>query len=67
MKVSDLVPGFHVWCTNEEAEILKKLQQPVKLSSLSEHDQFKIQAMIRKDLVTKIGMKDPKVVTNEKR
>lgn len=66
MRISDLVPSFHVFCTNEEAEILKKLQEPVKLSSLSEQEQFRIQAMIRKDLVTKIGMKDPKVVTNEK-
>jgi hypothetical protein len=66
MKISDLVPSYHVFCTNEEAEILKKLKEPVKLSSLSEHEQFRIQAMIRKDLVTKIGFEDPKVVTNEK-
>jgi len=66
MKVSDLISDFEIWTTLEEAEILKKLSKPVKLSKLSEHDQFKIQAMIRKSLVTKYGMEDPTVVANEK-
>jgi len=66
MRVSELIKDFSVWTTNEEREILKKLQTPVSLKSLSEQEQFRIQAMIRKDLVTKIGDTNPKVVTNEK-
>jgi hypothetical protein len=62
----ELIDGFEIWTTNEEASLLKKLQIPVKLSSLNEHEQFKVQAMIRKSLVTKIGHKDPSVVANEK-
>jgi hypothetical protein len=65
MKVSDLIDDFNIWTTNEEAELLKKLSSPVKLSRLSEQEQFKVQAMIRKSLVTKIGMTDPSVVANE--
>lgn len=61
-----LIDDFEIWTTLEEAEILKKLTKPIKLSTLSEHDQFKIEAMIRKSLVTKIGMTDPTVVANEK-
>lgn len=61
-----LIDDFEIWTTLEEAEILKKLTKPVKLSTLSEHEQFKIEAMIRKSLVTKIGMSDPTVVANEK-
>lgn len=61
-----LIDDFEIWTTLEEAEILKKLAKPVKLRTLSEHEQFKIQAMIRKSLVTKIGMEDPTVVANEK-
>jgi hypothetical protein len=61
-----LIDDFEIWTTLEEAEILKKLSKPVKLNTLSEHDQFKIQAMIRKSLVTKVGMEDPTVVANEK-
>ena len=65
-KVYNLLDGFNVWTTNEEAKLLKKLKNPVKLNHLSEQEQFKVQAMIRKSLVTKIGMTDPTVVANEK-
>jgi hypothetical protein len=44
---------------------LAKLNKPTKLKSLSEHDQFRIQTLIRKSLVTKSGMEDPTVVANE--
>lgn len=66
MKVSELLSEFHIWTTNEEAELLKKLKSPVKLAHLSEQEQFKVQAMIRKSLITKIGFNDPSVVANEK-
>lgn len=81
MKITELVGGkleeikedpyslldeFSIWTTREEQQLLEKLKKPVKLSSLNEHDQFKVQAMIRKSLVIKIGMKDPTVVANEK-
>jgi DNA-directed RNA polymerase subunit H (RpoH/RPB5) len=66
MKINELIREFEIWTTNEEQEILKRLKNPVKLSSLTEHDQFKVQAMIRKSLITKIGHKDPTVVANEK-
>lgn len=66
MKVSELISDFEIWTTNEEKKLLEKLQEPVRLSQLSEQDQFKVQAMIRKSLVTKIGNKDPYVVINEK-
>jgi hypothetical protein len=66
MKVTELLGNFEIWTTNEEVKLLEKLKSPVKLHSLSEQDQFKVQAMIRKSLVTKIGHKDPSVVANEK-
>ena len=61
-----LIDDFTIYTTNEEVELLKKLQKPVKLSSLSEHDQFRVQSLIRKSLVTKVGMENPTVVANEK-
>lgn len=82
MKITDLVGGrlatikddpyhltddFTIWTTNEEKEILKRLTKPVKLYQLSEQDQFRIQAMIRKSLITKIGMNNPSVVANEQK
>ena len=66
MKINELIQSFEIWTTNEEKKLLKKLQSPVKLSSLNEDEQFKVAAMIRKSLVTKVGMKDPTVVANEK-
>jgi hypothetical protein len=66
MKINELLSGFEIWTTNEEAKLLEKLQHPVKLSTLSETEQFRVQAMIRKSLVTKVGMEDPTIVANEK-
>ena len=65
MKVNELIDSFQIWITNEEKEILKKLTKPVRLSSLSEHEQVRIEYMIRKSIITKIGHKDPMVVINE--
>ncbi len=66
MKINELIGNFEVWTTNEERDLLKKLASPIKLSQLSEQDQFKVQSLIRKSLVTKIGMEDPSIVANEK-
>ena len=66
MKINELVGEFGIWTTGEEGALLKKLTKPVKLDTLSEHEQFTIQAMIRKSLVTKIGHTNPLVVANEK-
>jgi hypothetical protein len=65
-KVYNIIDEFEIWTTLEETELLKKLRTPTRLSKLTEHEQFTIQAMIRKSLVTKIGMEDPMVVANEK-
>jgi hypothetical protein len=67
MKINELISSFEIWTTNEEAKLLERLKSPVKLSSLSEQDQFKVQAMIRKSLITKVGHEDPTVVANEKK
>lgn len=66
MKINELIDNFEIWTTNEERSLLKKLSKPIKISQLSEQDQFKVQTLIRKSLVTKIGMDDPSVVANEK-
>jgi alcohol dehydrogenase class IV len=65
MKINELIQTFEVWTTNEEKELLKKLSSPTKLSALSEQEQFRVQAMIRKSLVTRIGMVNPSVVSND--
>jgi hypothetical protein len=66
MKINELISDFEIWTTNEERSLLNKLQQPVKLASLTEQEQFRVQALIRKSLVIKVGMDNPTVVANEK-
>jgi hypothetical protein len=66
MKINELIDDFKIWTTNEEADLLKKLGGPIKLASLTETEQFRVQAMIRKSLVIKIGQEDPTIVANEK-
>lgn len=66
MRVSELISDFEIWTSNEELKLLEKLQQPIRLLSLDEHDQVNVQNMIRKSLVTKIGQNDPIIVINEK-
>lgn len=61
-----MISSFQIYTTNEEAKLLKKLKTPIKLKSFEERDRFTIEGMIRKSLVTKIGMEDPTVVANEK-
>jgi hypothetical protein len=65
MRINELVGEFGIFTTNEEAVLLNKLKTPILLSSLSEQDQFKIEALVRKSLVTKVGMVNPKVVAND--
>lgn len=66
MKLNELISDFEIWTTNEEKVLLNKLSKPVPLSSLSEQDQFRVQALIRKSLITKVGQEQPYVVINEK-
>lgn len=66
MKINELISDFEIWTTNEEKALLEKLSKPVKLASLTEQEQYKVQVMIRKSLVTKIGFDNPSVVANEK-
>jgi hypothetical protein len=65
MKLNELMKTFEIYTSNEERNMLKKLDYPRLLSSFSERDQFTIEGMIRKSLVIKIGDKDPKIIANE--
>jgi hypothetical protein len=66
MKINELITDFEIWTTNEERDLLKRLKKPTKIAALDEHDQFKVQAMIRKNLLIKVGTENPTVIANEK-
>jgi len=65
MKLNELVKTFEIYTTNEEKEMLKKLEYARLLSTFSEHEKFIIEGMVRKSLVIKIGNTHPKVIANE--
>lgn len=58
MRFKELIDSFEIWTTNEEKQLLKKLETPTKLKALEEHDQYRVQALIRKSLVKKTGFND---------
>jgi len=66
MKINELISDFEIWTTNEERDLLKRLKEPTKIAALDEHDQFRVQAMIRKNLLIKVGTENPTVIANEK-
>lgn len=65
MKLNELVKSFEIYTSNEEKEVLRKLDYPQYLNSFSERDQFTIEGLIRKSLVIKIGDINPRVIANE--
>lgn len=65
MKVNDILGDFEVWTSNAEREVLERLTYAKPLNSFPEHEQFIIEALIRKSLVIKIGTHHPKVIRNE--
>lgn len=65
MKLNELVKSFEIYTSNEEKEVLKKLDYPQYLSSFNERDQFTIEGLVRKSLVIKIGDINPRVIANE--
>ena len=58
MKINELIDSFEIWTTNEEKQLLKKLETPTKLKALEEQDQYRVQSLIRKSLVKKSGFND---------
>ena len=65
MKLNELVKTFDIFTSNEEKEVLSKLNYPRLLKSFSEHEQFVIEGLVRKSLVIRIGQDNPKVIANE--
>jgi hypothetical protein len=54
MKIKELFSGFTMQMSNEEANILKRLSHITPIIAFPEREQFIIENLIRKSLVTKI-------------
>lgn len=59
MKINELIQSFEIYKTNEEIELLDKMDvKPQPLSSYTEREQVIIDNMVKKSLVSKIRNKD---------
>ena len=58
MKINELIDSFEIYITNEEAELMPRLEDPVPLSTFNEREQFIIGNMIKKSLVSKVRHND---------
>lgn len=54
MKLNDLISSFTIALTNEENELLEKMQDIAPLDTYPEREQFVIENLVRKSMVSKI-------------
>jgi|688.fasta_scaffold367559_3 hypothetical protein len=66
MKINELINSFEIYVSNEEKNLLEKLDSARSLMSFTERERFTIEGLIRKSLVIKIGQDNPYVIANEK-
>lgn len=67
MKLNELIEQFSIALSNEEAQILEKVQGVRMLNSYTERERFVIENLIRKSLVSKITVKGNVWVTSNER
>jgi len=67
MKLNELISDFEIYVSNEESALLKKMQTTQPMESFTEREQFIIENLIRKSLITKIVKNNQTwVVSNER-
>ena len=54
MKLNELIKQFPIAMNNEEAKLLKSLKGVIPLESFDEREQFILEGLIRKSLVSKV-------------
>jgi len=63
VKLNELISHFTIAVSNEESQVLDKIDSVMLYDSFTERDQFVIDGLIRKSLVTKIKHKGNFLVT----
>ena len=67
MKLNELIKEFTIHCTNEESNLLDKIKKPCYYDAFNEREQYIIENLFRKSLLTKVYNKgNVIVVPNEK-
>jgi hypothetical protein len=55
MKINELIKTFEIYTSNEEREVLERIDRPMQLASFNEREQFVIKSLTHKSLVVKIN------------
>lgn len=67
MKLNELIKEFTIHVTNEENQLLDKIKSPCYYETFTEREQFVIENLFRKSLLTKVYNKgNVVVVPNDK-
>lgn len=67
MKLNDLIKTFEIAMTNEEKLLLDKLTKPEYIKNFQEREQFVLENLIRKSLVSRVFYKGEAVVVPDDR
>lgn len=62
MKLNELIEDFTIYTTNEEKEVLSKIDDMMSLDTFTEREQAIIENLIRKSLVSKVHNKGSTLV-----
>jgi len=54
MKLNELIENFTIYTTNEEKEVLSKIDDMMSIDTFTEREQTIIENLIRKSLVSKV-------------
>ena len=54
MKLNELIEDFTIYTTNEEKEVLSRIDDMMSLDTFTEREQAIIENLIRKSLVSKV-------------
>jgi hypothetical protein len=62
MKINELIKTFTIQVSNEESSVLEKLDRTMPLSLFTEREQFVIETLVKKSLVSKVVSNSQTVV-----
>jgi RNA-binding protein YhbY len=62
MKLNELIEDFTIYTTNEEKEILSKIDDIMSLDTFTEREQAIIDNLVRKSLVSKVQQRGSTLV-----
>lgn len=66
MKLNELIKKFTIAMSNEEKDVLESIKGAIPISSFDEREQFVIENLVRKSLVSKVKQNGyTMVVANE--